>query len=47
MVQLLKLHIPNAGGTGLIIGWVTGTKILNAAWPKRLVESSSFIFMQI
>ena len=31
-VQWLRLHAPNAGGTGSIPGWVT--KISHAAWRK-------------
>ena len=40
MVQWLKLHASNAGGTGLIPG--QGTKILYALWRGRKKKEESF-----
>ena len=42
MVQWLRLHSPNAGGTGLIPGW--GTKIKHAIQhgPKKKKDGGIF-----
>ena len=33
VIQWLRLHAPNAGGTGSVLGW--GTKILYASWHSQ------------
>ena len=40
MVQWLKLHAPNAGGTGLIMG--QRNKILYAAWYSQKKKKKEY-----